>query len=165
MANKSEKRSGNRLLVVLLLIFIVAIGGLVAGIVVMNGKKDVSDANEEFDGIIEEQEDNTEEINAKIAEFQAQIDNAESDEQKVELYNERIFYIIDNAAAGTYGKQVIDDTVAIDNIEKTISSAAQVYNMAAVYKNEELMQKYDKITDERSAASGININDDEEAVD
>lgn len=98
-----------------------------------------------------------EDLDSKINIYQEYIDMADLDE-KVELYNERIQTILqldyDNRQ---YARQIIDDTVEIDDILQSVSSAAQVINMASEYNDHELVTKYVGILREREIAEGVDV--------
>lgn len=107
-------------------------------------------------------------VAALIAIYQKYIDafrDEIKDEEIVkELYNERIFTILKMDPDGAYGNEVIADAIKLDDMLQTISSAAQVYNYASAYGRQDLMDKYEKILNDRAAEAGLNIDDDSEIV-
>ena len=99
---------------------------------------------------LEDQED----IDAIIELYQKYIDVFITDEEAKEiivaLYNDRISAILSKDFDHKYGKTVIADAIAIDNILQTVTSAAQVYNYAVFYEDQAVMDQYQKIINERS---------------
>ena len=93
-------------------------------------------------------------VDDAIVFFQQRIDKAD-DKAKVDLYNRRINYITDYTEFGEYADQLIQDTIAIDEIEKTSDSAAQVVNTADAYGKTDIAEEYQRIMNERLKAEGI----------
>ena len=137
---------------------------VVVGIVVVKQPKTSIETPEQSDVI------NMEEVQEKvfaaeaegmdkiIGVYQEYIDKANADE-KVELYNERIQTILQfDYENKQYGKQVIDDTIAIDDILQSVSSAAQVVNVANEYNESDLAVEYVRIMQEREATVGVNVD-------
>lgn len=162
------KKSGvvDKKIIGLLVLAVVAIGLMVVvvvfgvarkpepdtGVVEQGNKIDMEEVREKV--FAAESED----IDKIISIYQEYIDKANSDE-KVGLYNERIQTILQlEYGNNQYGKQVIDDTIAIDDILQTVSSAAQVINAANEYGENELAAKYVKILQEREAVDGVDID-------
>ena len=87
------------------------------------------------------------------------LDVAKNDEERVEILNQRVDYIMQNDDKKAYSEQALEDVIAIDGILKTVSSAAQVANTADDLGNTDVLKKYEKIADERSEAEGDNLDD------
>ena len=105
-------------------------------------------------------------IAALIAIYQKYIDafsDGEIKDEEIveELYNERIFMILKMDPDGEYGNEVIADAIKLDDMLQTISSAAQVYNYASSYERQDIMDKYEKILDDRTAEAKSDIDDSE----
>ena len=81
--------------------------------------------------------------------------NEDANERLVSLLNARIFAIQAIDLDLQYGDQVIADTIAIDDILQTPSSAGQVMNQAALYNNTEILETYQAIMESRYEASGV----------
>ena len=81
--------------------------------------------------------------------------NEDANERLVSLLNARIFAIQAIDLDLQYGDQVIADTIAIDDILQTPSSAGQVMNQAALYNNTEILETYQAIVESRYEASGV----------
>lgn len=93
-----------------------------------------------------------------IGVYQEYIDKANTDE-RVELYTERIQTILQlDYGNNQYSKQVVNDTIALDDILQSVSSAAQVVNVANEYGDRELAIKYVRVLQERETADGINVD-------
>lgn len=104
-------------------------------------------------------------IAALIAIYQKYIDafNGEVKDEEIveELYNEKIVAILKLDLDKEYGDEVIADAIKLDDMLQTISSATQVYNYASSYEQQDIMDKYEKILDDRTAEAGVDIDDSE----
>lgn len=87
------------------------------------------------------------------------LDAAKSDDEKVDILNQRIDYIFQNDEEGAYSGQAMEDVIAIDGILKSVSSAAQVANVADDLGDKNIAKKYEQIADERSIAEGDDLDD------
>lgn len=157
---KQEKR--NLFLILMGLVVIAII--LVVGIIVLRQKDGQTTADTSEDVVVESSPDwylegideitDGVSVDDAIVFFQQRIDKAD-DKAKVDLYNRRINYITDNTEFGEYADQLIQDTIAIDEIEKSSDSAAQVVNTADAYGKTDIAEKYEQIMNERLKAEGI----------
>lgn len=159
----------NRTLVIILVLTVLAVMALVLGLVLTReqreGGGEVSGETETEQVETEPEPEITlgddEAINAKIEEVQAEIDAAilaNDTEALVGYYEERMFFILDNSDSDRYAEQVIEDAEAIDEIEQSLSSAAQVINTAQMYGREDVVNEYNQIMEERAAAEGVNLH-------
>lgn len=110
-------------------------------------------------------------INALINLYQKYIDAFQNETEDkyivLGLYDERINDILELDTDNKYGDQVIADIIAIDDILQTITSAANVYNIAFSYGRTDVMEQYEKIMQERannSDSAEIVINDTDEDI-
>lgn len=135
---------------------------LVAGVLI----KGYLDANKE--GEIEEAEEWTgleaeismaESVDEAVKVYEKYLDAAKSDDEKVDILNQRIDYIFQNDEKGAYSGQAMEDVIAIDGILKSVSSAAQVANVADDLGDKNIAKKYEQIADERSIAEGDDLDD------
>ena len=138
---------------------------LIAGIIAvknLNQKLDEHE-NETETSLVEQAQAEIADLNAvNISEairiYQTYIDVADG-ETKIELYNRRIKYILENDANRELGEQVIEDQIAIDDILQTIDSAVQVMNILYYYGDYgERLDKYNYIIRQREEAEGIDPN-------
>ncbi len=159
-ASKQEKRNLFLILIGLVVIAII----LVVGIIVLRQKDGQTTADTSEDAVVESSPDwylegideitDGVSVDDAIVFFQQRIDKAD-DKAKVDLYNRRINYITDYTEFGEYADQLIQDTIAIDEIEKTSDSAAQVVNTADAYGKTDIAEEYQRIMNERLKAEGI----------
>lgn len=158
--SKQEKRN---LFLILSGLVVVAII-LVIGIILVRQKNGQPTADTSEDVVVESSPDwylegideitDGVSVDDAIVFFQQRIDKAD-DKAKVDLYNRRINYITDYTEFGEYADQLIQDTIAIDEIEKTSDSAAQVVNTADAYGKTDIAEEYQRIMNERLKAEGI----------
>lgn len=94
-----------------------------------------------------------------VSEYQTLIDNAQNDGEKARLYNERILLVFDEGNWGEYGNLIIEDAIAIDNIQKTVDSAVQVENVANSVGNKEIASQYNAIVLERNGVANDAITE------
>lgn len=136
---------------------------LAVGIVWMQNNS----GGDEFDDIEEAEEwkgleaeiSMAESVDEAIKIYQKYLDEAKTDDEKVDIYNQRVDYIMQNEEGDEYSDQAMNDMIAIDGILKTVSSAAQVYNMADEFGYDDITKKYDQIVEERSKAEGDNLDE------
>ena len=159
--SKQEKKNLFLVLIGLVVIAIILVIGII--IVRQKGGQSSADASED-DVVVESSPDwylegideitDGVSVDDAIIFFQQRIDKAD-DKAKVDLYNRRINYITDYTEYGEYADQLIQDTIAIDEIEKSSDSAAQVVNTADAYGRKDIADKYEQIMNERLKAEGI----------
>ena len=135
---------------------------LVIGIIVRNyfdnsGDGEINEAEEQTG--LEAEISMAESIDEAIGIYEKYLDVAKNDEERVEILNQRVDYIMQNDDKKAYSEQALEDVIAIDGILKTVSSAAQVANTADDLGNTDVLKKYEKIADERSEAEGDNLDD------
>ncbi|MBR2998714.1 hypothetical protein IKF34_03050 [Candidatus Saccharibacteria bacterium] len=87
--------------------------------------------------------------------YQAYIDSA-TVEEKIELYQDRINWVLNRDFDRDYGGYVLSDYISIDGIERSQDSAADVMNYASYYQDNEIFDKYQSILIERVEAAGDN---------
>lgn len=142
----------------ILKITIVICAMLVVGLVIVNVIIGVSKHEEYKDdsgsGLVSD--DMSDEAKEKILEYQKKIDGAEQGEEKVKIYKERVFYLIECDENDVYKDNILNDFIEIDNIEKSIGSATNVVNYAKYFKADEVWEKYLKILEERKKAEEHN---------
>lgn len=150
-----------------LIIFSCILGTLVLFLVVMNITIWIINSNRSGDELIDEDAvivdepfddgiSTSEDLLVYIEEMNQKISEAETDADKVRIYEERINYIADNSEFGAFADQMIADLIAIDNIEQSVDSAAQVVNTAGVYERDDVVEKYQEIMKHRKKEQGIN---------
>ena len=159
--SKQEKKNLFLVLIGLVVIAIILVIGII--IVRQKGGQSSADASED-DVVVESSPDwylegideitDGVSVDDAIIFFQQRIDKAD-DKAKIDLYNRRINYITDHTEYGEYADQLIQDTIAIDEIEKSFDSAAQVVNTADAYGKTDIAEKYEQIMNERLKAEGI----------
>ena len=142
-----EKQNKNVGVISIIAVCLVLIIGLGTALFVTKNK--TSSENK-----IEVSEEN--ETEKKIQEFQERIDSGE--ESEVEVYWERVYYLIECDESEKYAKKILEDLIMIDNIEKTITSAANVMNYANYFNEVEIYDKYEEIFKERSKEEGYDEN-------
>ena len=67
----------------------------------------------------------------------------------------RIQQVLSIDVERVYGDLVIADAIAVDDILQTLDSAGLVINVAASYGDNEVLEEYTEIMNERSEAEGI----------
>ncbi len=135
---------------------------LVIGIIVRNyfdnsGDGEINEA-EEWTGL-EAEISMAESVDEAIGIYEKYLDAAKTDDEKVDILNQRVDYILQNDDEKAYSEQALEDVIAIDGILKSVSSAAQVANTADDLGNSDVLEKYEKIADERSKAEGDDLDD------
>lgn len=125
----------------------------VIGIIVVENVKHSN--NNQADAPVSVEESEEDEMSSYINEMSKKIADAKTDEEKVKLLQERINYLFDNTEPGAYNDQILNDTIAIDDIEQTISSAGQVINTATAYHRDDIVSKYEEIMKKRMEAEGV----------
>ena len=86
--------------------------------------------------------------------YQLYIDAAETEEEKVDIYNQRIEYIVQNDETGAYSEQAIKDSIKLYELEPSVSTAIQAASIAEDLGDEETAKKYNKIADEKTLEEG-----------
>lgn len=97
-----------------------------------------------------------------VAEYQALIDAAPNQEDKLKLYNERISYIYSTNEWSERGDLIVADLIAVDDILQNVDSAVRVENAAAMAGNQEIKMQYDKIVQERVGPDANYLEEGEE---
>lgn len=155
-----QEVSGAKKLVVMLVFLFIIASVLIASIVIVVKNKDAnqSDGNNEESTIVDSdaEDDSENDISNYIREMDRKISEAKTSEEKINLYQERIDHISANTAFGEYKDQIINDTIVIDDLEQSITSAGQVINTASSYGAEDIVKKYQAIMKQRMADEGIN---------
>ena len=160
----------NALMICVLVVLVIAIIGLVVSLV-LRAQLSGEQSGDEGEGQTTQIEEglseillgevvlgDDEEVNAKIVELQARIDEAQDNETKAGLYWERIDYIWMTLGMDAYEEQVISDAIAADEIRQTANSAFQVVNVAVTYGDEELEEEYNQKAYERLEAEGVDLS-------
>lgn len=183
--NQKDNSKGDKLLLSILSILMVAIIGLAVGLVaVINRKVEVADsptgseehssqeggesgeAVDEFENVREE----IDEIEEKIGElsnpsteevvaiYQEYVDKSEDTSKKVNLLQQRIIELQKDNLGRDHSEQVIADAIAIDNLVKDTNSAVQVMNVATLYGDMKVFDEYQAILNKREANAGIDAS-------
>ncbi len=162
--SKGKVILGNRWLVVCFCV----LGGLAIFLAVINITIWVTNSNYDDGGELSEEETvviddsfddgviTDEDLQAYIEETSRKISEVVIDDEKVNIYKERVDYLASNSEFGVFADQMIADCIAIDDIEQSVDSAAQVANTASVYGKDEIAEKYLHIMKQRMKDQGIN---------
>lgn len=138
-------------------VFLLAIGIIVHNYFNNSGEGEINEA-EEWTGL-EAEISMAESMDEAIGIYEKYLNDAKTDDEKVNILNQRVDYILQNDDDGAYSEQVLEDVIAVDGILKSVSSALQVANTADDLGNSDVLKKYEKIADERSEAEGDNLDD------
>ena len=152
VAEGNEKRGGRgtRLWGVVFVGLGLIIIGLVIGIIVRGANKDSSDQTDwrqELNTALESVDKN--DIKSIIETYDRYLEHFEG-EELAEIYTERALKIFGKDLEKKYGKRVISDLIAADDILKTENSAIMIINSAGNYGDEETRDKYIEILNERT---------------
>lgn len=162
----------NKGLVILLGALGIVIIGLVVGIVATslrernevvveggNVEDDISAGSDVAESIREEIDiNNIEDAGEVIALYQKHIDESKDEGTIIDLLNERIYVLEGMDNCDICPGQIIDDTIEIDNILQSISSAAQVVNVATEYGEFGIADEYTAFMEARELEEGIDVN-------
>ena len=140
---------------------VILVVAIVAVVVTPKG----GDEGEETESIVETPTDKLlAEINEKVSElgnendiidlYQEYIDET-TGEEKAAILMARIQQVLSIDVERVYGDLVIADAIAVDDILQTLDSAGLVINVAASYGDNEVLEEYTEIMNERSEAEGI----------
>lgn len=95
-----------------------------------------------------------ESVGEAVGIYQLYIDAAETEEEKINIYNQRIDYILQNDDEGAYSEQAVKDSIKIYELEPSVSTAVQAANVAEDLGDKETAKKYNKIADEKTLEEG-----------
>lgn len=151
--DKEEKHKRTILIVVLCFLFVVA--GILAALIVVNLRQNPNQTSQ-IQTITEDIDITSATVEDIIAHYQAKIDSATDDAQKVQYYDARLKAIIEVDENREYINQVLADIVKIDDIEQSASSALQVCNFATYFGETALYEEYSAIYNERQIVEGQN---------
>lgn len=132
--------------------------GLAISIVLTIGNRNNADQNnnQQLDTSNNINEDESAKVSDYIAETNQAIKEAKTNEERIEIYNKRIDYLSGVGEYSDYADQILADTIAIDEIEQSISSAGQVINMANSYDKSDIAAKYELILEQRMREQNVN---------
>ncbi len=115
----------------------------------------LSDGNQDTKGTSQTSETDAA-VLVKIAEYQTEIDAIKDTDTQAaaELYQERVFYLMDIENNENYAKYILADMIAIDDIEQSTGSAIDVINYADFFGDTELSAQYEEIFNVRKEVEG-----------
>ncbi|MBR0372523.1 hypothetical protein IJH72_01080 [Candidatus Saccharibacteria bacterium] len=90
-----------------------------------------------------------------ISAYQSIIDSS-SDENRIELLKERIYFIMDYDPSGVYKETALKDAYEIEEKQHDVPSAGRIVNIAEYYEIQDIYDEYSKIYYERMEESEAN---------
>ena len=163
--NGGGKLRDNKWLLAVLGVLGVMIVGLIVGNVILAGQGQ-SNGDLSQETLVEDMEyaevdgeSLVEDVQEYIAMTDSEIAAAQSNEDKVAIYEKRDGYLSASGEFGEFADQLITDAISVDEIEKSIESAGQVANMANSYGRIEIANRYQEIMRQRMQEQGINAEE------
>ena len=134
---------------------------IVIVIVQKNTEEDVVPEMTKAEKMILEIEEKTANMNDRnaIGEVYQEYADATSGDERATILKAKIERIIamgvKMSECGDDGKEVIETAIEVDNIEQTLESASLVINMAASFNDEDTVERYVEIYNQRAKEAGL----------